>query len=516
MPPDDGLQLVSGSQPVQEALFDRMAQNEIAVIAGAIYGGPEVVLRASALLAPDSFYLETHRLIFEAAVALVERGVRPDLVTITDELRVHGRLDVAGGIAGVDSVIHAFATAENVPVYCRLLRSSASRRRISYACDAASHGARNGTTTEEILRLLQHVQQEGEVLASDAVGAGVSYVDFSQELPAMDWIVTGWLVRQDVAIMAGEAGIGKSTTLAALALAIATGKTWCGVDVCSPLRVLYFDEEQSLPEVHRLFKRLGAPSENLRVAVGQGLNFSTPQGLQRLENEIRDFHPDVVFFDSLTHALLGIPENNANEVAKVYSESILRLRRDYDLAFVFSHHLSKPPGDSRAQMSDLQRVRGSTAHTAQCSTVWVATSSDGMLEVQQLKRRGAKNLGMRIKYESENEGTITLIGQPTIAEIIVAAKSKGEKTRQRILELVEGATEPITIAKLSELTGLGRRTIGDYLSHFVDSGKASRVRFGSTHAFTKAESGGMAETDNNFRQLALNGWESTDYQDDDA
>src|SRR5207344_1053365 len=166
---------------------------------------------------------------------------------------------------------------------------------------------------------------------ADAVSAdAVSYVDFSRELPDLDWIVTGWLVRQDIAIMAGEAGIGKSTTLAALSMAIATGETWCGIRVCAPLRVLYIDEEQSLPEVHRLFRRLGAPHENLRVAVGQGLNFSTAQGLRRLEDEIRAFRPDVVFFDSLTHALLGIPENNANEVAKVYHDSILRLRRDYD------------------------------------------------------------------------------------------------------------------------------------------------------------------------------------------
>jgi hypothetical protein len=78
-------------------------------------------------------------------------------------------------------------------------------------------------------------------------------------IPPMPWILVGWLAQGDIAMAAGEAGGGKSTTIADMAISLASGKPWCGITPRRRVPVLYFDEEQGDEAVARLFLRLGAP-----------------------------------------------------------------------------------------------------------------------------------------------------------------------------------------------------------------------------------------------------------------
>lgn len=50
-------------------------------------------------------------------------------------------------------------------------------------------------------------------------------------------LLAGWLAERDVALVAGAGGIGKSTTVADLGVALASGRPWCGVEPVRPVRV---------------------------------------------------------------------------------------------------------------------------------------------------------------------------------------------------------------------------------------------------------------------------------------
>ena len=106
----------------------------------------------------------------------------------------------------------------------------------------------------------------------------VDYLDWEtlkrEGIRPIDWILPEWLARKDIAVLAGAGGIGKSTTVADLAVACAAGRKWCGIAPTRRCAVLYCDEEQDAATTARLFLRLAeTPPENLHVACGAGCVF---------------------------------------------------------------------------------------------------------------------------------------------------------------------------------------------------------------------------------------------------
>src|SRR2546425_9831290 len=84
------------------------------------------------------------------------------------------------------------------------------------------------------------------------------------------WVVPDCLVQNEVMVLAGEAGAGKSILTYALSIALATGNTFLGRQL-TPTRVLYCDEENPywtrLQYLRWAWRGLGRPrtglSENL-------------------------------------------------------------------------------------------------------------------------------------------------------------------------------------------------------------------------------------------------------------
>lgn len=246
---------------------------------------------------------------------------------------------------------------------------------------------------------------------------------------------------------------------------MAEGRPWCGIEPTRPVKVLLFDEEQDENTAARLLLRLGQPSENLLVAVGQGLRMDTAEGIARIEAEINEHRPDLVIGDSVQQLFGAADENSATAIGGVYRE-LFRLRDTYKLAFLLLHHKRKESQYFRTEA--LEMVRGSTAHGTQSSTVWVAHSPGGnRLNIVQPKRRGAPKLSLVILYEeSEENGSISLIGGGTVEaaetakdaalEWIVAylAGQGAACRRQAILEaaMTEGHAKPTIERALKFLT----------------------------------------------------------------
>ena len=165
-------------------------------------------------------------------------------------------------------------------------------------------------------------------------------------IPEMPWILPGWLSQGDIALLAGAGGVGKSTTAAALGVALSKGEECCGLKPKKPYRVLVFDQEQGASETARLYIRLGGHGErareNLRVVSDEGLNLRDAESMARLEATIREFRPEVIILDSVQQCFGLGDENDAAEVGALYRE-LFRLRSTYGLTTLAIHHKKKSP-----------------------------------------------------------------------------------------------------------------------------------------------------------------------------
>ena len=285
--------------------------------------------------------------------------------------------------------------------------------------------------------------------------------------------------------MAGDGGIGKSTTVADLSVAVASGRPWCGIDPVRTVPVLYFDEEQSDAECARMFTRLGAPCDGLHVACQQGINLTTPEGLARLEREIQSKRPQLVVFDSVQQTFVGIDENNASDVARVYAE-LFRLRAKYGLTFLLIHHMRKQAG--RPPVVGINLVRGSTAHVTQCSTVWLATQPRrDALDLVQAKRRGAERTSVRIAYRAEGEnGQIHLTGEGPVEE----TDTLQERAEDFIVKYLvdHGPSKRAVLVAAGQPEKIPERSLDRALKHLAD--KLKTIRKPSRGLYCLAKGGG--------------------------
>jgi replicative DNA helicase len=82
------------------------------------------------LVGAGDFYLESHRLIFDAICKLHEKGRPVDLISLADQLKSEGSLEKAGGVAGVSVIADRVPTAANVDYWAKLVREKSLLRRL--------------------------------------------------------------------------------------------------------------------------------------------------------------------------------------------------------------------------------------------------------------------------------------------------------------------------------------------------------------------------------------------------
>lgn len=101
---------------------------------------------------PRDFYREPHRKIYAAIVALTDKNLRPDLITITEELSRRGELEAVGGAGYLAALFDYAATSANVDQHLTLVKEKGILRRLIHTAQAIAADAYAGREeTEEIL-----------------------------------------------------------------------------------------------------------------------------------------------------------------------------------------------------------------------------------------------------------------------------------------------------------------------------------------------------------------------------
>lgn len=214
---DDQLRTPPHSQEAEEAVLGALLLDR-----GAIH-------RAMELLEPKQFYYPRNGEVFAAMVELYRRSEAVDIITLTEELKKAGKLEMAGGSSYLGSLQASVATGAHVEHYARIVMEKATLRslitaasEITKACFEAREDAVDllDTVESQILSISQGRLKQGfepvkEILRdsfeeiqrlydnkSHLTGVPSGYAELDK--------MTGGLQRGDLVIVAGRPSMGKT------------------------------------------------------------------------------------------------------------------------------------------------------------------------------------------------------------------------------------------------------------------------------------------------------------------
>lgn len=101
-----------------------------ASLLGALLIDADAVVKIADIVRADDFYEERHRRIYEAITKLYEKHSPIDVLTLSNELKGTGFLDMVGGAAYLTELTNFVPTATHVEQYADIVSQKALRRRL--------------------------------------------------------------------------------------------------------------------------------------------------------------------------------------------------------------------------------------------------------------------------------------------------------------------------------------------------------------------------------------------------
>jgi replicative DNA helicase len=170
---------------------------------------------------------------FRAVCDMVAAGVPVDAITLSESLAKRGRLEAAGGAAGVAEVLEAVPHSAHVRFYIQQLQAIHQRDCLRLLCDRLRLRAEDPTQcpSETIAGVLNELEalRAGNVRKSDLITTTDALAAMEQRaddpagivatgLSELDRILRGGLRAGQLIVIGGRPGLGKSALMAQIIL----------------------------------------------------------------------------------------------------------------------------------------------------------------------------------------------------------------------------------------------------------------------------------------------------------
>jgi replicative DNA helicase len=347
---------------------------------------------AAELLVREDFYGESHRRVFDAMVALAERSLPIDLVTLKNELSRSQALESAGGPAYLASLLDGLPRITNVEDWCRIVKEKAVLRHLIHAGQRIVHSCFEGDqevqelldrAEKSIFDIAEHRIRQGFVGIREIVKESFRTIDqLSQSQDLVTGVPTGFvdldertsgLQKGDLIIVAARPAMGKTSLCLNVAqhAALKAGET-VGVfslEMSKEQLVLRMLCSDARVDAHRL--RTGKLSEKdwtrlakayadlsqARIFIDDSATL-TPLEIRAKCRRLKAEHGlGLIIIDYLQ--LLQGPgriENRQQEIAAI-SRSLKGLAKEISVPVIALSQLSRAPEartEKRPQLSDLR------------------------------------------------------------------------------------------------------------------------------------------------------------------
>ncbi|MBM0741806.1 replicative DNA helicase [Phormidium sp. CLA17] len=231
---------------VQELSFqtfnDRIPPQNIdaeEAILGGIFLDPEALGRVADLIRPEAFYLTAHQEIFRATLALQNKGMPTDLMSVSAWLRDRGLLEKVGGQNKLIQLIDRTVSAVNIDQYAALVVDKHMRRKLIQIGGEISQLGYD--SSQDLPQVLDQSEQKVFSITQDRPQAGLTatadilthtFTDIESRslgmvLPGLSCgyydldAMTQGFQRSDLIIVAGRPSMGKTSFVMNIARNIA-------------------------------------------------------------------------------------------------------------------------------------------------------------------------------------------------------------------------------------------------------------------------------------------------------
>lgn len=206
--------------------FDEKAEQ--ATLGSCLIGGTPSLDEAREIISADDFYRNTHQTLFKILIDMEQKKIKPDLVTVKNELDSCGKLEEIGGLTYLMYLTGVVPTPANVAHYAEIVRKKSLARQKRKQCLKAIDRLNEGIDPEEVIS--QAMAEDSEILTTGQkpparplkellvdvydeleerrtnkglIGLKTGYNDLDR--------MTGGLRRGEVSILAARPKMGKTT-----------------------------------------------------------------------------------------------------------------------------------------------------------------------------------------------------------------------------------------------------------------------------------------------------------------
>ena len=199
-------------------------------VLGAMLLNKEAVYKVMEILSPDDFYRDSHKLIYQAILELVDKDTPLDMITVSEQLRHNGTLEQAGGVSYIATLASIVPTAANVEHYARIVEEKALLRTLIQLSNRVSTMGYEGN--EDVTSMLDVVEQSLSELANRRQTSAFTPINevliktfeqveqMAQNKGSITGVPTGFvdfdkltcgLQKSDLIILAARPSMGKTT-----------------------------------------------------------------------------------------------------------------------------------------------------------------------------------------------------------------------------------------------------------------------------------------------------------------
>ena len=298
------------------------------------------------VLKPESFYVDANKRIYGAIQSLFEKGMPVDLLTVTEELRKKGELELVGGAYYVTELTNRVASSAHVEYHAHIISQKFIQRElIRISTEITKESYEDTTDVFELLdkaerdmfaitdQNLRRGSENMHTLVTKAIKEIEAAKDHEEGLTGvpsgfidLDRVTSGWQ-KSDLIILAARPGMGKT----AFVLAMARNAT---VEFNKPVAVFSL-EMSSLQLVNRLIaSETELPMQKLRNG------HLEPYEWQQLNSRI----------GKLSDAPLFIDDTPAINIFELRAKC-RRLKANHDIQMIIIDYLQLMSGGSDGKNS---------------------------------------------------------------------------------------------------------------------------------------------------------------------
>lgn len=205
-------------------------------VLGALMLDKDALVVVMDILRAESFYLEAHQSIYKAMLRLFEKSQPIDLLTVMEQLKKEGELEVAGGPAYLAELTNKVASAANIEYHARLIAQKYIQRALITVSTKIIRDSYEDTT--DVFQLLDDAEKGLFDIAQQNMSRGYeSMGSLSSKLQKqleelktrddgltgvptgfteLDRLTSGWQ-PSDLIILAARPGMGKTSFVLSIA-----------------------------------------------------------------------------------------------------------------------------------------------------------------------------------------------------------------------------------------------------------------------------------------------------------